>query len=83
MVRMRNNKDSNARCCSCGDRQGEVLGMYDICIGRTIVTVCDVCNEVLLSKTLKAEVAKNGRVKSSQDMAIIRRRQHGTYKKEE
>lgn len=73
-IKMRNNTDKDAFCCECGDSQNEVLNMFDLCIGGNIFTICDVCNEKILSKTLSAEVMKNGRVKSQHDMAIIRKR---------
>lgn len=71
---MRNNTDPEAFCCECGDGQTEVLNMFDLCIGDTILTICDVCNEKVFSKTLRAECYKNGRVKSSHDIQIINRR---------
>lgn len=73
-IKMRNNTDKEAFCCECGDSQNEVLNMFDLCIGGQIFTICDACNERILSKTLSAEVIKNGRVKSQHDMAIIRKR---------
>ena len=48
--------------------------MFDLCIGGTILTICDVCNEAIFSKTLRAECFKNGRVKSQHDIQIINRR---------
>lgn len=74
MIKMRNNTKSDAICCECGERQDQVLNMFDLCIGGNIITICDVCNEKMLSKCLSAEVMKNGRVKSKNDMAIIRKR---------
>ena len=73
-IKMRNNKKSDAFCCECGDGQHRVLNMFDICIGGKVLTICDACNEKLLYKSLSAEVMKNGRVKSQEDLAIIRRR---------
>lgn len=78
-IKMRHNKDQNAQCCNCGSSAAEALNMFDICIGKTIQTLCDVCNAKVLNKTLSAEVYKNGRTKSSRDMKIIQGRQHGTY----
>lgn len=75
-IKMRHNKDKEAFCCECGSGQDDSLGMYDICIGGTILTICDVCNEKIFSKCLSAEVMKNGRVKSQHDMAIIRKRKN-------
>ena len=73
-IKMRNNKDPNSVCCSCGDERKYTLEMFDMCIGTTIVTICDVCNEQILEKTLKCEVNKNGRVKTPHDMQVMRRR---------
>lgn len=73
-IKMRNNTDKEAVCCECGDMQDDVLNMFDLCIGGQIFTICDVCNEKIFSKCLSAEVMKNGRVKSSKDMSVIRRR---------
>lgn len=73
-IKMRNNTKSDAICCECGDKQDKVLNMFDLCIGGNIFTICDACNEKIFSKCLSAEVMKNGRVKSQQDMAIIRKR---------
>ncbi len=75
-IKMRNNKDLNAICCNCGERQSEVLNMFDLCIADKIFTICDRCNELILSKCLSAEVMKNGRVKSSHDMSIVRQRKN-------
>lgn len=75
-IKMRHCRDNGAKCCSCGASVGESLGMYDIMVGTNLFTVCDVCNEQLLNKTLRAEVNKNGRAKSAHDMAIIRHRKH-------
>ena len=74
MIKMRNNTKPDATCCECGESQEEVLNMFDLCIGGNIFTICDVCNEKIFGKCLSAEVMKNGRVKSSKDMSIIRRR---------
>lgn len=78
-IKMRNNTHEDACCCDCGETQKQVLNMYDICIGGTVFTICDRCVEQLQSKTLKAIVERNGRVKSGRDMAIIRRRGQDDY----
>ena len=75
-IRMRNSKDKDAVCCECGQTRKEVLGMFDICIGKNIFTICDVCNETLLFKTIRAEVEKNGRIKTKEDMVIINKRKN-------
>ena len=71
---MRNNTKTYGICCDCGECQKEVLKMFDLCICGNIFTICDGCNEKIVSKCLSAEVMKNGRVKSQHDMAIIRKR---------
>lgn len=73
-IKMRNNTNKDAFCCECGDTQDNVLNMFDLCVGGEVFTICDACNEAILNKTLSAEVMKNGRVKSSKDMSIIRKR---------
>jgi len=74
MVKMRNNKDTNAVCSECGDIHDKVLEMYDLCIAGQVFTICDRCNGILLSKTLKAECANNERLKTKKDLDIISRR---------
>lgn len=73
-IRMRNNNDEDAFCCECGETQDQVLNMFDLCIADFVFTICDVCNEKIFSKCLRAEVMKNGRVKSQKDMKIINMR---------
>lgn len=79
-IKMRNNKDLDTVCCECGDHRSEVLDMFDLRIGGYIFTICDQCNEEILHKTLKAECAKNARVKTQEDMRVIRKRANGSYK---
>jgi len=77
-IKMRNNTKSDAICCECGERQDQVLNMFDLCIGGSIFTICDACNEKLFNKCLSAECIKNGRVKSQKEMIIIRERKSKT-----
>lgn len=79
-IKMRNNRESDSVCCECGDARKDVLDMFDLCIGGNVFTFCDVCNEQLLFKTLKAECAKNARVKTQEDMRVIRKRANGSYR---
>ena len=73
-IRMRNNTSNDSVCCECGEERKNVLDMFDLCIGGSIFTICDECNEVLFYKTLSADCHKNGRIKSQKDMMIINRR---------
>ena len=79
-IKMRNNKDVDSICCECGDSRRNVLDMFDLCIGGNVFTICDMCNEQLFFKTLKAECNKNARVKTPQDMAVMRKRSGGSYR---
>lgn len=79
-IKMRNNKQADSVCCECGQGRKNVLDMFDVCIGGNIFTICDVCNEDLFYKTLRAECAKNARVKTPHDMQIIRNRSQMSYK---
>lgn len=71
-IKMRHNNKEDAMCCECGAGQNDSIDMFDICIGGDIHTLCDLCNEQVLNKTLHAECYKNGRVKSSKDMRVKR-----------
>lgn len=73
-IKMRNNKNIDAVCCECGATTNNSLGMFDICIGGEIHTICDMCTDKVLSKTLSAICSVNSRVKNQHDMAIIRKR---------
>ena len=73
-IKMRVNEKRDAVCCECGETQDKVLNMFDICIGGVLHTICDVCNETLFSKSLRAECMKNGRLKSQRDIHIINKR---------
>lgn len=71
---MRNNNSESSVCCSCGETKKQVLNMFDLCIGGNVFTICDRCNNKLLSKSLKAECSVNERVKSSNDLNVIKKR---------
>ena len=73
-IKMRHNHDKDAICDECGDTQEEVIDMFDLCIAGHVHTLCDFCNEKVLSKTLSAEVYKNGRVKSDKEIRIGHKR---------
>ena len=74
-IRMRINKDGNAKCKVCGNGRDKSLELFDIAFtDKNIITICDLCNEVLFNKTLRATCGVNHKVKSQADMAIIRNR---------
>lgn len=72
-IKMRYSK-SGTKCSSCGVDQYDCLAMVDVMIGSARFSLCDECNEELLNKTLKVEVAKNAKVKDRHDREIIRKR---------
>lgn len=74
MVKMRVNKNDEAVCCECGNNREKSLELYDICIGGNIITICDECNDKVLSKTLKASCKLHEKLKSKADLRIIRSR---------
>lgn len=75
-IRMRTNKSPDAVCKVCGATRKNSLDLFDIAFtDKHIITICDMCNEQLLNKTLKATCYVNGRVKSRTDLQIIRSRQ--------
>lgn len=76
---MRLNKDEDAICTCCKNSRDLSLDMYDVKIGDAYFTICDMCNETLLAKSLRASCLTNGRLKSKEDIAIIRRRGRSKY----
>lgn len=78
-IKMRvSNPKNDWHCDSCNAKGKESLGMFDICIGDTIFTLCDECNDELFRKTLKASCIVNGKLKSADDMKVINNRKRNT-----
>ena len=73
-VKMRINKEQNVCCMACNATRKNSLDMYDICIGSTILTICDECNDQLFSKTLKAQLHTQTRLKTKKDISILNAR---------
>ncbi|MBO5743907.1 MAG: hypothetical protein J6R68_06465 [Clostridia bacterium] len=73
-IKMRINKDIEAKCCECGAGKKQSLNLFDIKIANHVFTLCDECNLKLFYKTLNAECHKNHRTKTPEDMAILRKR---------
>ena len=80
-IKMRNNSKLDSVCCECGQPRKQVLDMFDLCIGGNIFTICDLCNDALFRKTLKADCYTNGRVKDKHDIAIINQRGRAKWDK--
>lgn len=72
---MKTNKDENAVCRVCGHTRKNSLDLFDIAFtDKHIITICDECNDLLFSKTLKASCYVNHRLKNKKDIAIINSR---------
>ena len=70
-IKMRVNKETNCSCSECGASRKNVLDMYDICIAGKVFTICDLCNDTLFQKSLKAQIHTQSRLKSNRDIKII------------
>jgi hypothetical protein len=76
-IKMRICKDEEARCKVCGQSRDKSLEIFEIAFNeKQIIRICDLCNEDLLNKTIKASCIINHRTKSNIDMKIIRARKN-------
>ena len=74
-IRMRINKTSEPVCKVCGATRKNSLELFDIAFtDKHIITICDLCNEQLFNKTLRATCGVNAKLKSQHDLAVIRSR---------
>lgn len=74
-IRMRVNKESNCKCKVCGSTRENSLELFDIAFtDKNVITICDLCNEKLFNKTLKANCAVNAKLKDKHDLLVIRNR---------
>lgn len=73
-IKMRLRKVKDACCDACGCKPENMLDLFDVMIGDTVLKVCDDCMEVLLNKSLKAKCYTQGRVKQQSEMRIINAR---------
>lgn len=70
-VKMKVNQDSKATCSVCGATRKTSLDMFDMKILNVgTFTICDLCNEEIFNKALKATCYINGRVKNNHDMQV-------------
>lgn len=74
MIKMRVSKDNEAMCTSCMASRQTSVEMLDIAIGKTIVSVCDLCNKELFTKVLTADCNVNAKIKTPRDMKVINKR---------
>ena len=71
-IKMRICKDGEAKCKICGQPRDKSLEIFEIAFTeKQVIRICDLCNEQLLSKSLKASCIVNHRVKSPIDMKVI------------
>lgn len=73
-IKMRVNKNEDAICDICRKSRKSVLDMFDLSLNNHIFTLCDLCNDNLFSKALKANCYTNHRLKDKHDMKIIQNR---------
>lgn len=74
-IKMRVCKDEEAVCKVCGKSRKESLEIFEVFFTeKQIIRICDLCNDTLLNKSLKASCMINHRVKSNADMRVIRTR---------
>lgn len=72
---MRTMRDPDAICKICGATKKQSLEIFEIMFTeKAKLTLCDLCNEQLLNKTLRASCNVNSKIKSKGDMSIIRKR---------
>lgn len=72
---MRTMRDPDAICKICGATRKQSLEIFEIMFTeKAKLTLCDLCNEQLLNKTLRASCNVNSKIKSKGDMSIIRKR---------
>lgn len=79
-IKMRiNNEGERVRCQVCNTDRKNSLEMFDLAIAADgpapiIIRICDLCCDKLLTKMLKGVCHVNDKVKSRQDMKVIRNR---------
>lgn len=71
---MRVNTNGDAVCCECGNGRSNSIELFDIMIGGEVFTLCDLCNDMLFQKVLRASCSVSSKVKSPADMLIIKKR---------
>lgn len=70
-IKMRVSKNADVVCASCGATIDRSVDIFDIKIGSEIVTLCDDCMSILMTKALNATCYTNGRVKQPNEIKKI------------
>lgn len=71
-IRMRLNKNPDAVCKVCNGTRKNSIEFFDIAFtDKHIITICDVCNNQLFRKTLKASCSIDEKLKDKHDIAVI------------
>lgn len=75
-IKMRTVKgDPTVTCKICGATRKQSLEIFEIAFtDKAKLTICDLCNDKLLYKTIKASCRVNEKLKSKEDMLVIRKR---------
>lgn len=75
-IKMRTIKNQpEAICKICGATKAQSLEIFEIMFtDKAKLTLCDLCNEELFHKTLKASCNVNAKLKTKADLEVIRKR---------
>lgn len=74
-IKMRTVANTEAICKVCGATRKQSLEIFEIMFtDKARITICDMCNEKLFNKTLKASCLVNAKLKSKADLKVIRSR---------
>ena len=74
-IKMRTVKEPDAVCKICRATRKQSLEIFEIMFTKKAkLTLCDLCNDKLLYKTLKASCNVNAKLKSKEDIAVINKR---------
>lgn len=72
-IKMRVNNDSESFCSNCGMKYKNTKEMYDLMLFGKVNQICFKCVDVLFQKTLKAQISYQGKIKTKEDLARIKR----------
>lgn len=80
-MKFRVNKNKNSICNECGRKYGETREMYDLQLFKNVNSICSICLENLVMKSLYMETQYNARVKNGEDMQRSRIENRSKFEK--
>ena len=72
-IKMRVNNNKESACDFCNEKWKNVPEMYDMMLLDNIYTICKHCTSEIFAKILKADCLYDSKLKSSEDLARVRR----------